>query len=100
MAFKQERPGIWYDREAEGTAILKVAWEQSGAFAKAVTADGVFTRIDARTARALLAPPVVVSGPTVITDRVVTTVSSTSLCSATTGSGCICGRALPCRYHG
>jgi hypothetical protein len=81
MAFKQEHPGVWYDREATGDAPFKVVWNGFVPQAKMVTADGVFHNIDPILATVL-----------------VTNIRET--CAVVKIDGEVCGRELPCRYHG
>lgn len=82
MGFEQRRPGVWYNEEATGDAIRKLTFKDHAAPAKVVTADGVAYRIHQAEAELLigLVEPVT--------------------CATTKSDGTVCGRALPCRYHG
>jgi hypothetical protein len=78
MAFKQERPGFWYDRAAVGDAIFKIVWDGSSEPVKAVTAAGVRTQISSTDAAVLI---------------------SSVACAVVQKDATTCGRDLPCRYH-
>jgi hypothetical protein len=83
MAFKQEHPGIWYDRDAQGAQVFKVAFSPNSDFAKALNADGVRTNLPRRSAQAIIdaskVPP--------------------ATCQHVQGNGAVCARSLPCGYH-
>ena len=84
MAFKQEHPGVWYDRAAVGDAVFKVVFRDHSDSVKTVTADGVRRMVPLAEAMNLVAS---------------SAVEAPVFCETRKRSGDICGRELPCRYH-
>jgi hypothetical protein len=77
MTFKQERPGVWYDRAAVGDAPFKVVFRPDVS-TKVVLANGEFRSMGLAEAKTLVV----------------------NLCEVVKKDGVACGRNLPCVYHG